>query len=55
VDGFRPNGAPPTTIAKPFYSSPNLAKQLTEDAAYWQRLSTVMDRVLALPGEDAEP
>src|SRR6267378_4984165 len=30
-------------------------KQLTEDAAYWQRLSTVMDRVLALPGEDAEP
>jgi PadR family transcriptional regulator len=29
-------------------------KQLTEDAAYWQRLSTVMDRVLALPG-DAEP
>jgi PadR family transcriptional regulator, regulatory protein PadR len=30
-------------------------KQLTEDAAYWQRLSTVMDRVLALPGGDAEP
>ena len=30
-------------------------KQLTEDAAYWQRLSTVMDRVLALPGEEAEP
>jgi PadR family transcriptional regulator PadR len=30
-------------------------KQLTEDAAYWQRLSTVMDRVLALSGEDAEP
>jgi len=27
-------------------------KQLTEDAAYWQRLSTVMDRVLALPGEE---
>jgi PadR family transcriptional regulator, regulatory protein PadR len=30
-------------------------KQLTEDAAYWQRLSIVMDRVLALPGEEAEP
>ena len=30
-------------------------KQLTEDAAYWQRLSNVMDRVLALPGEEAEP
>src|ERR1700681_3686601 len=30
-------------------------KQLTADAAYWQRLSTVMDRVLALPGEEAEP
>ena len=30
-------------------------KQLTEDAAYWQRLSGVMDRVLALPGEEAEP
>lgn len=30
-------------------------KQLTEDAAYWQRLSTVMDRVLALSGEEAEP
>ena len=24
-------------------------KQLTEDAAYWQRLSLVMSRVLALP------
>ena len=30
-------------------------KQLTEDAAYWQRLSTMMDRVLAQPGEAAEP
>ena len=30
-------------------------KQLTEDAAYWQRLSTVMDRVLALSGEESEP
>jgi PadR family transcriptional regulator, regulatory protein PadR len=29
-------------------------KQLTEDAAHWQRLSTVIDRVLALPGEEAE-
>jgi transcriptional regulator len=27
-------------------------KQLTEDAAYWQRLSTVMKRVLAVPGEE---
>jgi DNA-binding PadR family transcriptional regulator len=30
-------------------------KQLTENAAYWQRLSTVMDRALALSGEEAEP
>ena len=30
-------------------------KQLAEDAAYWQRLSSVMDRVLGLPGEEAEP
>ena len=30
-------------------------KQLTEDAGYWQRLSTVMDRVLAAPREEAEP
>jgi PadR family transcriptional regulator len=27
-------------------------KQLTEDAAYWQRLSMVMSRVLALPDEE---
>jgi transcriptional regulator len=26
-------------------------KQLTEDAAYWLRLSTVMNRVLAMPEE----
>lgn len=26
-------------------------KQLAEDAAYWQRLSDVMGRVLAMPGE----
>ena len=26
-------------------------KQLTEDAAYWQRLSDVMGRVLAMQGE----
>src|SRR6266849_11071019 len=30
-------------------------KQLAQDTAYWQRLSTVMDRVLALPGEEVEP
>src|ERR1700749_1839757 len=29
-------------------------KQLAADAVYWQRLSGVMDRVLALPGEEAE-
>jgi transcriptional regulator len=27
-------------------------KQLTEDAAYWQRLSTVMSRVLSTAGPD---
>src|SRR5437016_14527061 len=27
-------------------------KQLTEDAAYWHRLSGVMNRVLAMPGEE---
>lgn len=27
-------------------------KQLTEDAAYWQRLSLVMNRVLAMPEEE---
>jgi len=32
-------------------------KQLTEDAAYWQRLSSVMSRVLAMPKpeEESEP
>ena len=30
-------------------------KQLTEDAAYWQRLSSVMDRVLALPEIEEKP
>jgi len=30
-------------------------KQLTEDAAYWQRLSLVMNRVLAMPeGEEGK-
>ena len=28
-------------------------KQLSEDAAYWQRLSVVMSRVLAMPEEEA--
>ncbi len=27
-------------------------KQLSEDAAYWQRLSSVMDRMLAMPEEE---
>ena len=27
-------------------------KQLTEDAAYWQRLSIVMSRVLSMPEEE---
>jgi PadR family transcriptional regulator, regulatory protein PadR len=27
-------------------------KQLSEDAAYWQRLSSVMDRMLAQPEEE---
>jgi hypothetical protein len=27
-------------------------KQLTEDAAYWQRLSLVRSRVLMMPGEE---
>jgi len=30
-------------------------KQLAEDAAYWQRLSSVMDRVLALPEVEEKP
>jgi PadR family transcriptional regulator PadR len=29
-------------------------KQLTEDAAYWQRLSCVMNRVLAMPSEEGK-
>ena len=29
-------------------------KQLSEDAAYWQRLSSVMTRVLAMPEEEAK-
>jgi PadR family transcriptional regulator PadR len=30
-------------------------KQLSEDAAYWLRLSLVMRRVLAMPGEEEKP
>jgi len=30
-------------------------KQLAEDAAYWQRLSSVMDRVLAPPEVEEKP
>src|SRR5277367_6596839 len=30
-------------------------KQLTEDAAYWQRLASVMDRMLAMPEEEGKP
>jgi PadR family transcriptional regulator PadR len=29
-------------------------KQLSEDAAYWQRLSIVMSRVLSMPEEESE-
>jgi PadR family transcriptional regulator, regulatory protein PadR len=29
-------------------------KQLSEDAAYWGRLSSVMNRVLAMPEEEAK-
>ena len=29
-------------------------KQLSEDAAYWQRLSMVMSRVLAMPEEEGK-
>jgi transcriptional regulator len=29
-------------------------KQLVEDAAYWQRLSSVMNRVLAMPEAEAK-
>lgn len=29
-------------------------KQLSEDAAYWQRLSSVMDRVLAMSEEEGQ-
>jgi transcriptional regulator len=30
-------------------------KQLTEDAAYWQRLSSVMSRVLTMTEEESKP
>jgi PadR family transcriptional regulator, regulatory protein PadR len=30
-------------------------KQLSQDAAYWQRLSIVMSRVLSMPEEATEP
>jgi transcriptional regulator len=30
-------------------------KQLSEDAAYWQRLSSVMERMLAMPEEEGKP
>lgn len=30
-------------------------KQLSEDAAYWLRLSSVMDRLLAMPEEEGKP
>jgi transcriptional regulator len=30
-------------------------KQLSEDAAYWLRLSSVMDRLLAMPQEEGKP
>jgi PadR family transcriptional regulator PadR len=30
-------------------------KQLLEDTAHWQRLSSLMDRVLAMPGEAGKP
>lgn len=30
-------------------------KQLTADAAYWQRLSLVMDRVLTMEDEEGKP
>ena len=29
-------------------------KQLSEDATYWKRLSLVMDRMLAMPGEEGK-
>src|SRR5580692_8265934 len=37
--------------AKYYSITPSGRKQLEEDAAYWQRLSDVMDRVLALSPE----
>jgi transcriptional regulator len=30
-------------------------KQLSEDAAYWQRLSSVMNRVLEMAGQEGKP
>src|SRR5271168_4159509 len=30
-------------------------KQLSEDAAYWQRLSSVIERMLAMPEEERKP
>ena len=38
-----------------FYSITKRGRtQLSEDAAYWQRLSSVMTRVLAMPGEESK-
>lgn len=38
-----------------FYCITNRGRQqLTEDTAYWQRLSTVMSRVLAMPAEEGK-
>ena len=38
-------------VAK-FYSITKHCRKLTEDAAYWQRLSAVMSRVLSMPAHD---
>ena len=42
-------------IAKFYSITKSGRKQLTEDAAYWHRLSAVMARVLSMPARDESP
>ena len=42
-------------IAKFYSITKRGRKQLTEDVAYWQRLSAVMSRVLSVPAQEEGP
>jgi hypothetical protein len=57
MDIQRPFNAPAKRIRRILYACVAFfpcagRKQLSEDAAYWQRLSLVMSRVLTMPGEE---